>query len=98
MRISELSPAWLATALKVDSSRITDLESSPVGTGQVAETYRLSYQLDRNPQSLVLKLTPDNDISRETGRLQASYLREVRFYQELAPTRPARSSTCCLRT
>jgi len=56
----------------------------------VAETYRLSYQLDGSPQSLVLKLTPDNDISRETGRLQASYLREVRFYQELAPTLPVR--------
>jgi Ser/Thr protein kinase RdoA (MazF antagonist) len=86
MRITELDTAWLAAALKVAPSRITGLESAPVGTGQVADTHRLLFQLDGTPESRVLKLTPEDAVSRETGRLQACYLREVRFYQELAPT------------
>jgi hypothetical protein len=86
MRITELDTAWLAAALKVDASRITNLESSPVGTGQVADTHRLSFQLDGTPGSRILKLTPESAVSRETGRRQACYLREVRFYQDLAPT------------
>jgi aminoglycoside/choline kinase family phosphotransferase len=94
MRISELSTAWLAAALKVGPSRVTDLESDPAGTGQVADTYRLSFQLDGTAQSLVLKLTSDDLTSRETGRVQANYLREVRFYQELAPTVAVRVPQC----
>jgi Ser/Thr protein kinase RdoA (MazF antagonist) len=94
MRISGLSPAWLAAALKVDPSHITDLKSDPVGTGQVADTYRLCFQLDGTAQSLVLKLTSDDPASRETGRRQACYLLEVRFYQELAPTLAVRVPGC----
>jgi Ser/Thr protein kinase RdoA (MazF antagonist) len=90
MRITELDTAWLAAALKVDPSRVTGLESTPVGTGQVADTHRLLFQLDGTPQSRVLKVTPESEVSRETGRQQACYLREVRFYQELAPTLPVR--------
>ncbi len=94
MRTSELSPAWLAAALNVEPSRVTDLTSDAVGTGQVADTYRLSFRLDGTAQSLVLKLTPDDPISRETGRLQGCYLLEVRFYQELAPTLGVRVPGC----
>lgn len=94
MRISELSPAWLAAALKVDTSRIAGLESAPVGTGQVADTYRLCFLLDGVEESRVLKLTSDDPVSRETGRQQACYLREVRFYQELAPTLAVRVPQC----
>jgi Ser/Thr protein kinase RdoA (MazF antagonist) len=90
MRIAELDTTWLAAALKVDPGRITDLESSPVGTGQVADTHRLCFQLDGTPASRVLKVTPESAVSRETGRRQACYLREVRFYQELAPVLPVR--------
>jgi Ser/Thr protein kinase RdoA (MazF antagonist) len=94
MRISELSPAWLAAALQVDPSRVTDLEAAPVGTGQVADTYRLCFRFDETAKSLVLKLTSDDLTSRETGRLQACYLLEVRFYQELAPTLAVRVPRC----
>jgi Ser/Thr protein kinase RdoA (MazF antagonist) len=94
MRISELSTAWLAAALEIDPSRITDLDSDPVGTGQMADTHRLRFRLDGTPRSLILKLTSDDTASRETGRLQANYLREVRFYQELAPTLAVRVPRC----
>lgn len=94
MRISELSIAWLAAALKVDASRITGLESAAVGTGQVADTYRLCFLLDGTEESRVLKLTSDDAVSRETGRQQSCYLREVRFYQELASTLAVRVPRC----
>jgi Ser/Thr protein kinase RdoA (MazF antagonist) len=94
MRISELCTVWLAAALKVDAARITDLESAPVGTGQVADTHRLSFQLDGAAQSLILKLTSDDLTSRETGRRQANYLREVRYYQFLAESLRIRAPRC----
>jgi hypothetical protein len=94
MRIAELSPAWLAAALGVDQARIAELTYAPVGTGQVADTCRLCFQLDGTARTLVLKLTPDDPVSRETGRLQACYLLEVRFYEELAPTLGVRVPRC----
>lgn len=94
MRISQLSTAWLAAALKEDPLRVTGLEPVPVGTGQVADTYRLSFRLDGAAQSLILKLTAQDPVSRETGRRQANYLREVRFYQCLAGTMEVRAPRC----
>lgn len=96
MRISELSTAWLAAALNVDIYRITGLEWAPVGTGQVADTYRLRFLLDGAKASRVLKLTSDDAVSRETGRQLGCYLREVRFYQELAPTLAVRVPRCAV--
>lgn len=86
MRIAELNTTWLASAVGVEPARVAGLDAAAVGTGQVADTYRLRFRLDGEPRSLVLKVTPDNPVSRQTGQGQASYLREVRFYQELAAT------------
>jgi hypothetical protein len=86
VRIAELNAEWLAAAVGIDPARVADLDCTAVGTGQVADTYRLCFRVDGTPRSLVLKVTPDNPVSRQTGRGQASYLREVRFYQELAAT------------
>jgi aminoglycoside phosphotransferase (APT) family kinase protein len=94
MRISQLSPQWLAAALEVDPARITSLETAPVGTGQMADTYRLSFHLDGAAQSLILKLTSDAPASRETARRQLNYVREVRYYQALAATVEVRAPRC----
>lgn len=94
MRISQLSPQWLAAALEVDPARITGLETAPVGTGQMADTYRLSFHLDGAAQSLILKLTSDAPASRETARRQLNYVREVRYYQALAATVEVRAPRC----
>jgi hypothetical protein len=94
MRISQLTTGWLAAALKQDPFRITDLEPVPVGTGQVADTYRLTFRLDGTPASLILKLTAEDPVSRETGRRLGNYLREVRYYQSLAGTLEVRAPRC----
>jgi hypothetical protein len=94
MRISQLTTAWLAAALKEDPFRVSGLEPVPVGTGQVADTYRLSFRLDGAARSLILKLTAEDAVSRETGRRQANYLREVRYYQCLAGSLEVRAPRC----
>jgi Ser/Thr protein kinase RdoA (MazF antagonist) len=94
MRIAQLTTAWLAAALGVDPSRVDGLELAPVGTGQVADTYRLVFRLDGAPQSLILKLTSEDPASRKTGQRQANYLREVRFYQSLAASMEVRAPRC----
>lgn len=94
MRIAELNPAWLAAALEVTPSRISGLRADPVGTGQVADTYRLCFAVDEAERSLILKLTSDDQSSRQTGRQLANYLREVRYYQHLADTLNVRAPKC----
>lgn len=62
---------------------------SPVGTGQLAETYRLNlrYEDDQEncPDSVVCKIASANPDSRAIARQWSLYEREVRFYRELAP-------------
>jgi Ser/Thr protein kinase RdoA (MazF antagonist) len=94
VRISQLSTGWLAAALGAAPDRVTDLAATPVGTGQMAGTHRLRFRLDGDPQSLILKLTSDDPTSRETGRWQANYLREVSFYQVLASSMEVRAPRC----
>ena len=62
---------------------------SPVGAGQLADTFRLSLDWgimqDGRPSSLVCKLASSDASSREISAHWRLYEREVRFYRELAP-------------
>lgn len=66
---------------------VTALQVEPIGTGQMAEAYRigLTYSDAPGPSSLVLKCGSQNDTSRATGAALRAYEIEVRFYQEVAP-------------
>lgn len=81
---------WLEQVLRHAGIEIglADFEAEPVGTGQVGQNirYRLTYADGAGPGSLVAKFPSDDAASRETGVALSNYLREVRFYQELAPT------------
>lgn len=65
------------------------MEVAPVGTGQLADTYRLTlnwqHLQDGRPTSLVCKLASSDAASREISAHWKLYEREVRFYRELAP-------------
>jgi hypothetical protein len=96
-----LSPLWLTEALRragvLDNAKVTHVEATPVGTGQLASSLRLELFYDRptiSPLTVVAKLPSGDAGSREIARTLRSYEIEVRFYQELAPTLPVRTPAC----
>lgn len=99
MHISDLKAPWLNAVLqRTDpTAHVTDVEVSRIGTGQVADSYQVrlsSPQLSGLPASVVAKLTSESEQSRAAGRSEQNYLREVRFYQQIAPQVAARVPHC----
>jgi hypothetical protein len=87
-----LTPSWITSAL---SSRYPDVavESftvEPVGTGQIAATFRVSPRY-RSPESsgpatLILKCPPADPAFRQVAQRTGSYKVEILFYRELSRT------------
>ncbi len=84
----ELDGAWLAGVAPEFAGATVAM--APVGTGQLADTYRLSLSWpdndDPRPASLVCKLASQDAASRAIAAQWKLYEREVRFYRELAAT------------
>lgn len=102
---AQVTADWLTEALRhagvlPDDARVEGFEAEPVGTGQVGRNVRFRLRLSRPvegaPASVVGKFPSDDPVSRATGVAQGNYLKEVRFYQELAPTVGIRSPQCHL--
>lgn len=92
--LADLTADWIGDLLianghDVDVSGVTAL---PIGTGQVGATYRLTMDYDHAspgaPATLIAKLPSIDDLSRATGKSHLTYLRESRFYQQLADKKP----------
>lgn len=100
MHACDLNPAWLDSVLERPDPtvRVTGAELARIGTGQVADSYRVSLSTTGGeggpPPTVVAKLTSDSQQSRAAGRSELNYLREVRFYQEIAPRVTARVPHC----
>lgn len=95
MRIEDLTEQWLADSL--GERTVRELRYEPLGTGQVADTYRVSFTGAAGERdSVVLKVTASDPLSAETGAALGIYLREVRYYQALAPDLEV-SVPACLR-
>jgi hypothetical protein len=93
-----LTPAWLTSALAAsdvaDGASVTDVDITPVGTGQMCDSVRLRLTYDRPtpaPPTLIAKLPAADPTSRATALALRSYEKEVRFYQQLAPDLPMRT-------
>jgi aminoglycoside/choline kinase family phosphotransferase len=93
-----LTPRWLTEALaaaeQLPAGRVVDVDASPVGTGQMCDTVRLTLHFDRvvdAPATMIAKLPAADETSRATARSLGSYENEVRFYQVLAPELPVRT-------
>ena len=91
---------WLTAVLQragVDAV-VKSFTARNVGTGQIGESVRfaLDYARAANdaPASLVGKFPAPGDESRNTGVALGNYIREVRFYQQLAPTALIRTPRC----
>jgi hypothetical protein len=99
-RPGEIDAAWLTAVLQnagVDAV-VNGFEAKNVGTGQIGESvrFRLSFARDADgaPRSLVGKFPSPDDTSRNTGIMLGNYLREVRFYQQLAPRTSVQTPQC----
>jgi hypothetical protein len=102
MHSSDICATWLddvlhRNGLLADSVSVTGIDANPVGTGQVADSVqiRATYSGPTTaPSSFVAKISSDDETSRSAGRTELNYLREVRFYQEIAPRVDVRVPLC----
>jgi len=99
-RPGAIDAGWLTAVLQragVDAV-VKSFTAIEVGTGQIGDSvrFRLDYARggDDAPASLVGKFPAAGDESRKTGVALGNYLREVRFYQQLAPTALIHTPRC----
>lgn len=94
-----ISPDWLSRVLEGCgiAARVKAIRSSPVGTGQMADSYRLSLEYEHRapeaPDTLVVKVPSTDPTSRASGSA-GGYGTEVRFYTELARDLAIRTPRC----
>jgi hypothetical protein len=92
-----LTQALHAAGTLEPSVRVTSVEPTSVGTGQMGDCQRLALTYSsatEAPPTLVAKLPSSDETSRATGMAMRTYEVEVRFYQQLADRLPVRSPVC----
>ena len=89
----EITAPWLAGVL---DAPVTGFETTYIEGGALADVYRLhsiAYAGDPAgaPPSIVVKLAKQNPDQRALALSSNAYLKELRFYEDLAPEVPLRS-------
>ncbi|HVI30952.1 phosphotransferase [Phenylobacterium sp.] len=99
---SAVDGPWLTAVLREAGldGVVRAARAEPVGTGQIGDSVRFHLDYARRgpgaPDTLVGKFPAAGAESRATGHALGNYLREVRFYQELAPRALVRTPRCYL--
>lgn len=88
----DISAEWLTAVLESAGYpvAIESLSITPIGTGQMASSLRATptyAETTDAPASVVVKIASNDPNSREAGA-RGAYLKEVRFYQQLASSLP----------
>jgi hypothetical protein len=95
---ADLTAEWLTAAIGPNFGSVVDaVESTPVGTGQVADSVRLQLSWlppETGPETLVVKVTSSSDVSRAAAITTRTYEIEVGFYNDLASSLPVRTPRC----
>lgn len=96
MTPDELNAAWFGEILDAD---VRGVSHRPIGDGLVGMNLRVTLDVGAAdagevPTSLVVKLPSDDPTSRATAIALHNYVREVRFYSELADTVDIRCPRC----
>ena len=92
MRPDELTPDYFTSILGLP---IAHVDQTRIGDGLVGLNIRCRLTgTDGSTRSVVAKLPSPDDTSRATALALGNYLREVRFYQELAATVAIRTPAC----
>ncbi|MBK9178008.1 MAG: phosphotransferase [Acidimicrobiales bacterium] len=95
----ELTGQWLTAVLgrQFAGASVEVADAQPVGTGQVADSVRLSLAWSppgAGPTTMVAKVTSASPTSRASSRLTRTYEIEVGFYRDLAPSLPVHTPRC----
>lgn len=97
---NNVDASWLSqmfSRIGLDA-KVTGVHLQPVGTGQVGECYRLTLQYAGNqgiaPPTLIGKFPASDPNSRRAGITGGDYVREVRFYRDIAPTTMVSAPKC----
>ncbi len=94
-----ITPDWLTKVVQANGcdAEVASFRASPVGTGQMADNYRLHLDYARRdagaPDTLVVKVPAGNETSRAAGAA-GGYVTELRFYLELAHEVAVRTPRC----
>ena len=94
--LADLTVEWLRRALH-SVGEILDVRAEPIGTGQIADSARLTLTWDppaSGPATLVAKVAAASEASRLAGFTTGTYEVEVGFYCELAGVLPVRTPDC----
>lgn len=94
LELNGVDRRWLETVLadRGFGGSLRAIEPGLVGTGQVGENVRCRLRWagpdpgSARPDSVVIKLASANATSREAARATSTYIREVGFYRDVAPT------------
>ncbi len=96
--LPDLTAEWLSAALAPHyPGRVAEVDVSPIGTGQIADSARLAMAWEpagAGPDSLVAKVTAASEESRQAGLTTRTYEVEVGFYSTLAAELPVRTPRC----
>ena len=85
----QVTPEWLTTVLRaageLDSGRVSGIERTAVGTGQVGDSIRftITYEGGAGPDTVVGKFPAADETSRAAAAATRTYEVETRFYQQL---------------
>ncbi len=96
---AELTPEFLTQALAEHTSgaMVSTVSAVPIGTGQVAETLRLTLSWktpNAGPAVLIAKVPSTNPISLNAAKTMRNYELEVMFYRDLAATVGVNCPSC----
>lgn len=93
--VADLTPAWLSSVL---GAPVADVGVTPIGTGQIADSVRLSITwagtAHGEPATLVAKVTTASPASKAAAMATRTYEVEAGFYNELAPSLAVRTPHC----
>jgi hypothetical protein len=95
----ELTADFLTHALAshLGGTAVTAVAATPVGTGQVSDSYRLSLSYDGPsdmPPTIIAKVPAADAASRTAARAFRTYEIEASFYGQLAPGLPVALARC----
>jgi hypothetical protein len=82
-----MTPAWLAERLGCDPGALRGFAATPVGTGQMCDSFRLTLDWADGvdaPATVIAKCPSHDEASRNIAKLTGTYVKEVSWYCELA--------------